>query len=147
MLQEIQKNDNGFHNKACGMNFAEFQKWLTKEYAYDCGILEDWMVPQSSYWMIEDDTPIGYGRIRHYLNDNLLENSGHIGYAVRKSQRCKGFGGQLLALLLEECRHLGLSEVQIGANADNIPSNKIIQRSGGTLIRTSNGKNFYRIIL
>lgn len=78
MLQEIALNDNGFHNNVNGMNYDEFKIWLLNEYEVDNGKLEDWMVPQSSYWLFDDATPVGYGRIRHYLNDALAETGGHI---------------------------------------------------------------------
>lgn len=147
MLQEILKNDNGFHNNVNGMTYEEFRLWLTKEYARDNGELEEWMVPQSSYWLMNDDLPIGYGRIRHSLNDNLYETSGHIGYAIRKTERGKGYGNQILKLLLDECAYLGISEIQIAANAENILSNKVILSNNGILFRQCNGKNFYHICI
>ena len=145
MLQEIARDDNGFRNKANGMTFDEFRIWLKNEYAVDNGKLEDWMVPQTSYWLYDGDKPIGYGRIRHYLNDALRENSGHIGYAIRKSERGLGYGNRILGLLLEECKKLEINDVQISAHDDNIPSNKVIVRNGGILKRNTNGKNFYGI--
>ena len=145
MLQEIDGNDNGFHNKVCGMSFEQFNDWIKKEFSVDSGELEDWMVPQTSYWLYDDNKPVGYGRIRHYLNDKLAETSGHIGYAIRRTERNKGYGNKILSLLLEECKKLGIEKVQIGANTDNIASNKIILKHGGELIRTSNNKNFYHI--
>ena len=57
----------------------------------------------------------------------------------------KGYGNKLLSLLLVECEKIGFNKVQIGANIDNIASNKIILNHGGVLIRSSNGKNFYYI--
>lgn len=147
MLQEIASNDNGFHNKVNGMSYKEFRKWLKKEYAVDNGNLEKWMVPQTSYWLYDDDKPIGYGRIRHYLNDNLEKSGGHIGYAIRSTERGKGYGNTILTLLLEECKTLNIGTVQIGANVDNIPSNRIILNHNGVLFRCSDGKNFYHINL
>ena len=147
MLQEIDANDNGFHNKVCGMTYARYQQWIAREWAFDNGDLEDWMVPQTSYWLYDDDRPIGYGRLRHCLNDKLRETSGHIGYAVRRTERGKGYGTRLLALLLEECRKREITEVQIGANKDNSASNRVIQKNGGILIRTAENKNFYHILI
>jgi len=147
MLQEIAQNDNGFHNKVCGMTYEQFREWLENEYAVDHGRLEDWMVPQTSYWLYDGDKPVGYGRLRHFLNDALRETSGHIGYAIRSSERGKGYGNAILTLLLEECWNMNIAEIQIGANADNIPSNRIILHHGGVLLRCTNGKNFYRITL
>lgn len=102
MLQEIDANDNGFHNKAYGITFDDYKKWIKKEYAVDNGELENWMVPQTSFWMYDNDEPIGYGRIRHYLNENLEKTSGHIGYAIRKSKRGQGYGNKILKLLIEK---------------------------------------------
>jgi len=147
MLQEIAANDNGFHNKVYGMNYDCFKEWLAREYAVDHGELEDWMVPQSSYWLYDGEKPIGYGRLRHCLNEKLSETSGHIGYAIRSTERGKGYGNRILALLLEECRMLNITKVQIGANADNAPSNKIIVKNGGVLVRTADNRNYYHIDL
>lgn len=145
MLQEISFIDNGFHNKVCGMSYEQFREWIKREYLFDTGNLEDWMVPQTSYWLYDDDKVIGYGRIRHYLNDKLIETSGHIGYAIRSTERGKGYGDRILSLLLEECKKLNISRVQIGTNSDNVASNKIILKHSGVLIRSSNNKNFYYI--
>lgn len=147
MLQEIALNDNGFHNKVYGMSLEQFDEWLAKECAMENGEIEDWMVPQTSYWMYDDEKTVGYGRFRHYLNESLRETGGHIGYAIRKTERGKGYGNQILGLLLEECRKQGLCEVQICANADNIPSNKVIQNNGRVLIRTDQNKDFYTVRL
>lgn len=147
MLQEIAFNDNGFHNKVNGMRYDEFKIWLQNEYEVDNGKLEDWMVPQSTYWLFDDGTPVGYGRIRHYLNDSLAETSGHIGYAIAKSQRGKGYGNAILALLKDEAKKLGIAQLQIGAKSDNERSNKVIIANGGILFREKNGKNFYHINL
>ena len=139
-------DDNGFHNKAYGMTYEGYKIWLQNEYEVDNGKLEDWMVPQSSYWLYEDNIPIGYGRIRHCLNDFLKENSGHIGYAIRKSMRGMGYGKKLLALLVEECAALGIESVRLSANVDNIASNRVIKHNGATLIRSTAQKNFYIIV-
>ena len=147
MLQEIAANDNGFYNKVYGMSYEQFQEWLEREYAVDKGDLGYWMVPQTSYWLYDNEKPIGYGRMRHYLNDNLAKTSGHIGYAIRYTERGKGYGTKLLSLLLNECRMIRIKEVQIGANSDNIASNRIIVKNGGILFRASENKNYYRIEL
>lgn len=147
MLQQIASNDNGFHNPVCGMSVGEYGEWLRREYGYDTGDLEDWMVPQSSYWLYDGDQPVGYGRLRHRLNAALEAHSGHIGYAIAQPYRGRGYGNAILALLLNEAARLGLKWVQIGANADNARSNRVIRHCGGELIRTDGSKNLYRITL
>ena len=145
MLQEISANDNGFHNKVFGIKFDDYIKWLKKEYAVDNGELEDWMVPQTSFWLYDDNEPIGYGRIRHYLNDNLKNTGGHIGYAIKKSKRGQGYGNKILELLIDECKKLKIYQIQIAANKDNILSNKVILKNGGVLFKQNKEKNFYHI--
>lgn len=146
MLQQIESNDNVFHNTVNAMSYEEYKIWLRKNADMSEGIrLEDWMVPQTSYWMFLGEAPVGYGRIRHCLNDNLAANSGHIGYAVPSSHRGKGYGNELLALLLKECDKLKISIVQIGANKNNERSNKVIVNNGGILIKETYTKNIYHI--
>jgi len=147
MLQEIAANDNGFHNNVYGMTYEQFKEWLEHEISVDNGNLEDWMVPQSSYWLYDSDRPVGYGRIRHRLNENLAETSGHIGYAIRQTERQKGYGTKILSLLLDECKKLNIGQVQIGANTNNTASNKIIIKNRGILFRSTDSKNFYHIDL
>lgn len=92
MLQEIDENDNGFKNEVKGLSYEDFAGWLSKNEQFSKGLeLESWMVPQTIYWMYNDQTPVGYGRIRHWLNDNLKEHSGHIGYAIPITHRGKGW--------------------------------------------------------
>ena len=57
------------------------------------------------------------------------------------------YGTKILSLLLEECKKLNIKKVQIGANANNIASNRIIVKNGGFLFRATGIKNFYRIEL
>lgn len=145
MLQEILPNENGFHNNAYGMTFEEYKLWLQNECDIDNGKLEEWMVPQTSYWLYDEELPVGYGRIRHHLNEKLKNTSGHIGYAIRQSKREQGYGNKILELLLEECKKIGIECVQISANKENIASNKIIRKNGGIFVRNNNNKSFYEI--
>ena len=80
MLQEIEENDHGFMNEVNGLSYPDFARWLKRNEQFSEGIgLEEWMVPQTTYWMYHDQTPVGYGRIRHWLNEHLEERSGHLG--------------------------------------------------------------------
>ncbi|MBO1625651.1 GNAT family N-acetyltransferase [Bacillus arachidis] len=95
--------------------------------------------------MFCNQTPVGYGRIRHRLNESLKNNSGHIGYAIPISQRGQGYGKELLRLLLKECLKMGIKTVQIGVNISNIRSNRVVQYNGGILLRVTENKNIYHI--
>ena len=148
MLQEIGSNENGFHNDVFQMDYEGYRAWLHRQCELDRGIdMPDWMVPQSSYWLFDGDMPIGCGRLRHRLNESLSAASGHIGYAVRHTQRGKGYGTHILRLLMQEAQKLEIAQLQVSANADNLPSNKVILRCAGILFRTADGRNFYHIDL
>ena len=147
MLQGIAGNENGFHNNVKDMPYEQFKNWLIENVNYSNGTgLEDWMVPQTTYWLFDDDTPVGIGRIRHYLNDSLRKDGGHIGYAISYIYRGKGYGNEILRLLLVKTNEMGIREVHVGANKDNEKSNKIIKTNGGKLIRETEEKNYYTII-
>lgn len=102
-------------------------------------------VPDSTYFAldIERDIFVGAVNIRHYLNDQLLLNGGHIGDGVRPSERRKGYATEMIRLALEECRKLGIDIVLMVCYKDNIGSAKSIINNGGVLeneIPAENGK-------
>ncbi len=89
-------------------------------------------VPYSTYWLVENDQHIlGFCNLRHYLNDNLQIEGGHIGYAIRPCERGKNYGTMLLNLLLDECRALKYNKVMVTCDFDNLASQKIIEKNGG----------------
>lgn len=93
------------------------------------------LVPDSTFFCLDEDQDIFVGavNIRHYLNDRLLLNGGHIGDGVRPSQRRKGIASQMIGLALDECRKLGITRVLMVCDKENIGSAKSIQRNGGVL--------------
>ena len=76
---------------------------------------------------------MGAVNIRHWLNERLLLDGGHIGDGVRPSQRRKGVATRMIALALEECRKLGIDRVLMVCHKDNIGSAKSIRNNGGVL--------------
>ena len=71
--------------------------------------------------------------IRHYLNDALLLNGGHIGDGVRPTERRKGVATIMIGLALLECKKIGLDRVLMVCDKNNIGSSKSIQNNGGIL--------------
>ena len=76
---------------------------------------------------------VGAVNIRHYLNEALLMNGGHIGDGVRPSERCKGIATAMIGLALKECEKLGIEKVLMVCDRENIASAKSIIRNGGVL--------------
>ena len=76
---------------------------------------------------------VGAVNIRHYLNEALLLNGGHIGDGVRPSERRKGIATAMIALALQECKKLGIEKVLMVCDKENIASAKSILKNGGVL--------------
>ena len=73
--------------------------------------------------------------VRHALTVPFLqEYGGHIGYAVRPSERRKGYATAMLRLALQYCADLGIDAVHLGCYADNLPSIRTIERCDGIRI-------------
>lgn len=96
---------------------------------------EDGRVPDSVFFLYDDerDRLLGAVNIRHYLNDDLLREGGHIGDGIRPSERRKGYGTEILRLALIECKKMGMSKVLITCDKNNIASAKAIMKNGGVL--------------
>src|SRR3989338_8882010 len=58
-------------------------------------------VPQTELWFVSGGEFIGWTKIRHMLNEKLLQEGGHIGYSIRPSKRKMGFGNKILNLALQ----------------------------------------------
>ncbi len=92
-------------------------------------------VPDSTFFALDEERNIFLGavNIRHYLNESLLLNGGHIGDGIRPSERRKGYATQMIGLALEECKKLGIDKVLMVCDKENIGSAKSIINNGGVL--------------
>jgi predicted acetyltransferase len=148
MLREIGPGENGFGNAEYNMSITEFKDYLYQNINISKGIeLEPDWVPQTKYWLIVDGHPVGFGKQRLYLNDNLRINGGHIGYCIRPTARGKGFGNILLRELLKKAKEKNIPKVLITCDDINIASRRVIEYNGGKLERVENGECYYWIIL
>ena len=142
MLQEIPRDENGFVNGCNGRTYEEFKKWLVKSDNIANGVgLENWMVPQSTYWIYVDGTPVGFGKLRHYLTEKLKVEGGHIGYAIRPTCRNRGYGKFLLKLLLEKAKDMGIEKVLITVHNDNTSSIKVALANGGKVEKVTSERH------
>jgi predicted acetyltransferase len=90
-------------------------------------------VPETVFWLVDNEEYIGKVAIRHTLTEPLMRVGGHIGYEISPSKRMKGYGKKILELAIPEAKKLGLDKVLITCDETNIGSRKIIESSGGVL--------------
>jgi predicted acetyltransferase len=94
----------------------------------------------------ESNHILGVVHIRHRLNEYLLFRGGHIGYAIRPSERRKGYATKLLSLALMVCKTMHIEKVLVTCAKNNIGSAKTIIKNGGILYSEGidNGELFQR---
>lgn len=97
-------------------------------------------VPASTYFTVResDNKIVGMVNLRHYLDNNLRNIGGHIGYSIRPTERGKGYAKVQLYLALLECKKLGIEEAMVDCVKSNIKSEKTILALGGVF-----DKQFY----
>lgn len=108
-----------------------------KEYIENIEVKDDGsnLVPDSTFFCLDEERNIFVGavNIRHYLNESLLLNGGHIGDGVRPSERRKGIATQMIHLALLECKKMGIERVLMVCDKENTGSAKSIIKNGGVL--------------
>lgn len=108
-----------------------------RDHARGANLPPGW-VPAQTFWLVrvgdrEQRTIIGEMNLRHALTPALERQGGHIGYAVRPSERRRGYATYMLAEGLKTARRLGLRRVLLTCDKRNIASARVIENNGGTL--------------
>lgn len=86
----------------------------------------------STFWLINKKKVVGVIRIRH----QEVETAGHIGCDISPDCRNMGYGNEILKLALERTEKIGIKEVVLTCNINNIASRKIIEKNNGKLLET-----------
>jgi predicted acetyltransferase len=120
-----------------------FAAYVAEKLAERSGVADpDWVLCTNLWW-VDDTGYIGRMSIRHELNDWLSEVGGHIGYDVRRSRRREGHATAMLAAALDVARDLGIDRALLTCDEDNVGSRLVIERNGGVLEDTRQGKLRY----
>ena len=83
-----------------------------------------------------EGTIVGSSYIRHDLNAFLAREGGHIGFGVRPAFRRRGYATVILEQSLVVARALGIADVLVTCDDDNVGSAMVIERCGGVLDST-----------
>jgi predicted acetyltransferase len=111
------------------------------------GTLSMWAVPTTIYWYVSGQHYLGELVIRHELTPALTQSGGNIGYSIAAAWRRQGHATAMLAAGLAECRRLGLCQVLITCDADNVGSRKVILANGGVPDGQADGEDRFWITL
>jgi predicted acetyltransferase len=134
--QEFIDSGDSMDGTAGLKNATSFEAWFQVLLDNSCDeTVREGLVPSTTYLVVTrgNHRLIGMIDIRHRLNDHLLKVGGHIGYSVRKSERCKGYATEMLALALKECKKNGIEKVLLTCHQNNIASARTIIHNGGVL--------------
>ena len=137
MLQGILDVENRFSNPVYNLSFEEYKKWLqeVENHSKSIDLPEGW-IPYTTYVLYINDTPVGYGRVRH-TSSEYLENvigAGNLGYGISKEYRGKGYGDILFKELLKKCKDFGYKEIKLFPLKSNEAIVKIMLKNGGEII-------------
>lgn len=132
MLQDMANIEFGFTNPIAGKSYQEFQLWLEEQRQWASGqSLPEGYVPQTSYWLYVNETPVGWGKIRHRLTLQLYKNGGNIGYCISPKYRGRGYGNILLRELIKKAKYLGINKIVLTIMKKNYASIKVAESNGG----------------
>jgi predicted acetyltransferase len=84
-------------------------------------------------------------KIHHIIIKNgnrLKEQGGHVGYAIRPSERNKGYGTTLLKLMIKEAMNFNIDRLLLTIRNDNPSSLKVAQRNNGSIERINEERHY-----
>lgn len=95
------------------------------------------LVPETTFWIVENQTIVGEVEIRHPLNDHLRAIGGNIGYLTHPAHRNKGIATFALREALKHLKSLGATEALITCADNNHASIRVIEKYNATRIADS----------
>ena len=147
MYQNIPLKESGSTNLCNGLPYDIFQTYLEIQIARKYQNISKYDTPTVTYIMYVNDFPIGYICMRIEIDDQWKKWSGNFYYAIRISERKKGYGTKILELALDEFKKLGFEEIYGQSSAGNVASAKVIENNGGILLDEIDGTRYYKIEL
>lgn len=147
---KIPKNENGFENKYYNATKEEFKNEIIPKLINNSEgkELQEGHVPDTYFFLWDNDIIVGLFKIRHYLNDYLKKGAGHIVYGILKDYRGLGYATKGLNSAIEICKDLiEEDEIYLSSNKNNPASLKVQINCGAYLVGENEEEYFTRIKL
>lgn len=145
--RDIPSEEKSFINEYHGISRVNFDNALETIIAQSKGNeLPEGYVPQTIFYLWDNDVIVGTFHLRHYLNESLANGSGHIGYYIAPEYRGMGYATKGLKLAVEEARKIiPENEIHLRCDKDNLVSLKVMVNNGGYIYHEDNYKFYVRI--
>lgn len=140
--------ENGFENRFYDVSEEEFKNEVIPELLRNSEGLDlpEGYVPDTYFFLWDDDRIVGLFKIRHFLNDFLRNGPGHIGYGILPEFRGKGYAKKGLLLAIDICRDLILEdEIYLSVHKDNQPSINVQKACGAIFVGETEDQYLTRI--
>lgn len=144
-ITALPADETGFVNNHYGVGREEFMSDVLPELLNSSkGIeLPEGYVPETDFFLWNDDEIVGLFRIRHYLNEGLQNGAGHIGYGIKKEYRRRGFATEGLRLTIEKAKEIiPEDEIYMSVRKDN-PASLRAQEKNGAYIHHEDEEEYY----
>ena len=142
-------NDNSIYNRLIPDDFSieEYESFKrTRLKLKNDSDLPEFITPASTYWIMNDNIPIGYGIIRHRLSFN--QKGGHLGICLKKEYQTNEIR-IIVSNLMSDIAYndLDINEIVYVVNEDNEKNKQIVHEIGGVLIYKKDNNCFYKVDL
>ena len=125
--------DTQVHGSGGLAYYDDYDEWLKRVQLIEKADPANGVQTSTFFSQRADGKLIGCIKIHHSLT-NELKNGGHVAYGIRPSERGKGYGKKQLELCLKYAKQIGLKQVIIACDKDNVASAKTAMSCGGILI-------------
>lgn len=149
-IKSMPQNENGFENKFYDVSKEEFINQVIPKLLKNSEGLElpNGYVPDTYFFLWNDNKIVGLFKIRHYLNAFLKKGPGHIGYGILPEYRGQGLAKQGLILAIEKCKEIiKEEEIYLSVHKDNPASLKVQLDCGAYIVGETPDEYFTRIRL